>query len=85
MRLTQGACEHLTTKLHQTRSHASKAWFDRGFLACRCAQKHNLGWCVMGGRPVQVTNLMHPHVHTAVARVDAYKFASMEFGESIVP
>ena len=40
----------------------------------------------MGGRPVQVTiNLMHPHVHTAVARVGAYKFASMEFGTSIVP
>ena len=39
----------------------------------------------MGGRPVQVTNLMHPHVHTAVARVVAYKFASMEFGKSIVP
>lgn len=39
----------------------------------------------MGGRPVQVTNLMHPHVHTAVARVGAYKFASMEFGKSIDP
>ena len=39
----------------------------------------------MGGRPVQVTNLMHPHVHAAVARVGAYKFASMEFGKSIVP
>ena len=52
---------------------------------CRCAQKHNLGSCVMGGRPVQVTNLMHPHVHAAVARVGAYKFASMEFGKSIDP
>ena len=39
----------------------------------------------MGGRPVQVTNLMHPHVHTTVARVDAYKFAPMEFGKSIAP
>ena len=35
----------------------------------------------MGGRPVQVMKLMHPHVHTAVARVDAYKFAFMEFGK----
>ena len=54
-------------------------------IVLRIKPEHNPGSCVMGGRPVQVTNLMHPHVHTAVARVGAYKFASMEFGKSIVP
>ena len=54
------------------------------FLACSCAEKHNLCVCVMGHRPVQPTNSMHAHVHSVVARVHMHRSlppSSMEFGK----